>query len=88
MLVVGAHDDSVAVRYTALARMSRCRRRARTCWSRPGWRRWCGRPAQSQARILWVGSLTVDRDVRTADMDGRAATLTRLEFDLLATLAS
>jgi DNA-binding response OmpR family regulator len=42
----------------------------------------------SQARILWVGNLTVDRDARTADTDGRAVKLTRLEFDLLATLAS
>ena len=35
-----------------------------------------------------VGSLTVDRDARTAHVDGRTVKLTRLEFDLLATLAS
>ena len=35
-----------------------------------------------------MGSLTVDRDGRTARVDGRPVKLTRLEFDLLATLAS
>ena len=35
-----------------------------------------------------MGGLTVDRDARTAHVDGRAVKLTRLEFDLLATLAS
>jgi DNA-binding response OmpR family regulator len=35
-----------------------------------------------------VGSLTVDRDARTAQVDAQAVKLTQLEFDLLATLAS
>ena len=35
-----------------------------------------------------VGSLTVDRDARAAQVDSRPVKLTRLEFDLLATLAS
>ena len=35
-----------------------------------------------------VGSLTVDCDARTAEVEQRAVKLTRLEFDLLQTLAS
>jgi two-component system response regulator MtrA len=46
------------------------------------------RAGPPQTRIVRVGSLTVDRDARTAQADGRAIKLTRLEFDLLATLAS
>ena len=38
--------------------------------------------------MLRVGSLTVDCDARTAQVDDRAVKLTRLEFDLLQTLAS
>ena len=38
-------------------------------------------------RILRVGSLTVDCDARTASSDGQAIPLSRLEFDLLQTLA-
>jgi DNA-binding response OmpR family regulator len=35
-----------------------------------------------------VGSVTVDRGARTAHVDNRPVNLTRLEFDLLATLAT
>ena len=38
--------------------------------------------------MLRVGSLTVDCDARTAQVDKQAVKLTRLEFDLLQTLAS
>jgi DNA-binding response OmpR family regulator len=38
--------------------------------------------------MLRVGSLTVDCDARLAHVDNRAVKLTRLEFDLLQTLAS
>ena len=39
-------------------------------------------------RVARVGSLTVDQDARVAEVAGRAVRLSRLEFDLLATLAS
>lgn len=38
-------------------------------------------------RVLRVGSLTVDCDARIASTEGRVIPLTRLEFDLLQTLA-
>ena len=53
----------------------------------------CGEPQTiGLLRALRAGEiprgLTVDRDARTAHVDGRGVKLTRLEFDLLATLAS
>jgi DNA-binding response OmpR family regulator len=39
-------------------------------------------------RVLQVGSLRLDTDARTAHVADRAVSLTRLEFDLLACLAS
>jgi DNA-binding response OmpR family regulator len=38
--------------------------------------------------MLRVGSLTVDCDARVAQVDDRRVNLSRLEFDLLQTLAS
>jgi DNA-binding response OmpR family regulator len=43
---------------------------------------------EQRRQVARVGSLTVDCDARTAEVDSRAVTLTRLEFDLLQTLAS
>jgi DNA-binding response OmpR family regulator len=40
-----------------------------------------------QRRILQVGSLRIDSDAREATINGRAVPLTRLEFDLLESLA-
>jgi len=45
------------------------------------------REEQPRRRILRLGSLTVDCDARTASVDHRPVPLTRLEFDLLQTLA-
>ncbi|MGH2867838.1 MAG: winged helix-turn-helix transcriptional regulator, partial [Solirubrobacteraceae bacterium] len=42
---------------------------------------------RQRRRVLRVGSLTVDCDARVATSDGTPVTLTRLEFDLLQTLA-
>ena len=41
-----------------------------------------------RTRVLRIGSLTVDCDARTATIDQTPLTLSRLEFDLLQTLAS
>ena len=38
--------------------------------------------------MLRVGSLTVDCDARVAQVDDRRVNLSRLEFDLLQTLAT
>lgn len=43
---------------------------------------------QERRRILRVGSLCVDCDARVASIDEQPVALTRLEFDLLQTLAS
>jgi DNA-binding response OmpR family regulator len=45
------------------------------------------RAGPQETRILRVGSLSVDRDARSAEVDSRPVKLTGLEFDLLATLA-
>jgi DNA-binding response OmpR family regulator len=73
---------------TAPARTSRCRQRARRCSWAAGLEALVRRTGPPQRRIMRVGGLTVDRDARTAHADGRSVKLTRLEFDLLATLVS
>lgn len=42
----------------------------------------------SDERIISIGSLRLNLDAREVDVDGERALLTRLEFDVLATLAS
>jgi DNA-binding response OmpR family regulator len=90
VLVVGADDDSAAVRYyragadlalsthssplLVAAGLEALARRA------PG--------EQQRPQMLRVGSLTVDCDARVAEVDHRAVKLSRLEFDLLQTLAT
>jgi len=44
--------------------------------------------SEQRRQVVRVGSLTVDCDARTAEVEQRAVKLTRLEFDLLQTLAS
>ncbi len=88
VLVLGADDDSAGVRYyragadVALPSGSSpllvAGLEALAC--RTGF--------QERRQVLRVGRLTVDCDARSAEVDGRALGLTRLEFDLLATLAS
>jgi DNA-binding response OmpR family regulator len=90
VLVVGADDDSAAVRFyragadlalpsqssplLVAAGLEALARRAGT--------------EEQRRRILRVGSLTVDCDARVAQVDNRPVKLSRLEFDLLQTLAS
>ena len=88
VLAVGVDDDSAAVRcYRAGADIA-------LPWESSGLLVAAGlealarRAGAPQARVVRVGSLTVDRDARTAHVENRALKLTRLEFDLLATLAS
>ena len=43
--------------------------------------------SEQRRRVVRVGRLMIDRDARTAHFDGQPLALTRLEFDLLETLA-
>jgi DNA-binding response OmpR family regulator len=89
VLVVGADDDSAGVRcYRAGADV------ALPSQSSPllvaaGLEALARRTGETKrCKVLRVGSLTVDCEARAAEVDSRPVRLTRLEFDLLQTLAS
>ena len=89
VLVVGADDDSAAVRYyrdgADLALPSHSSSLLLAAGLEALARRTGG---ERRRQIVRVGSLTVDCDARTAEVECRTVKLTRLEFDLLQTLAS
>jgi DNA-binding response OmpR family regulator len=88
VLVVGADDDSAAVRcYRAGADVALPTESSPLLVS-AGLEALVRRASGADTRTLRVGSLTIDKDTRTAQVDRRPVRLTRLEFDLLATLAS
>jgi two-component system OmpR family response regulator len=87
VLVLGVDDDSAAVRsYRAGADVALPSQSSGLLVA-AGLEALARRAGPAETRVMRVGSLTVDRDARTADVDGRPVKLTRLEFDLLATLA-
>jgi DNA-binding response OmpR family regulator len=90
VLVVGADDDSAAVRYyragADLALPTASSPLLITAGLEALARRTAGE--HERRRMLRVGSLSLDCDARTAQVDQRPVKLTRLEFDLLQTLAS
>jgi DNA-binding response OmpR family regulator len=88
VLAVGADDDSAAVRYDRAGADVALPSESSPLLVAAGLEALMRRAGPPQTRITRLGSLTVDRDARTAQVDGRAVKLTRLEFDLLATLAS
>ena len=89
MLVVGADDDSAAVRYYRAGADLALTSRSSPLLVAAGLEALARRTGAEQRRqVVRVGSLTVDCDARTAEVDNRAVKLTRLEFDLLQTLAS
>jgi len=88
VLVVGADDDSAAVRYYRAGADVALPSESSPLLVAAGLEALVRRTGPPQTRIIRVGSLTVDRDARTVHVGGRAVKLTRLEFDLLATLAS
>ena len=88
MLVVGADDDSAAVRYYRAGADVALPSESSPLLVAGGVEALIRRAGPPQTRVVRVGGLTVDQDARTAHGDGRAVNLTRLEFDLLATLAS
>jgi two-component system alkaline phosphatase synthesis response regulator PhoP len=88
VLVVGADDDSAAVRcYRAGADVALPSESSGLLVA-AGLEALARRAGAQETRVVRVGSLTVDRDARTAQVDSRPVRLTRLEFDLLSTLAT
>jgi len=88
VLVVGVDDDSSAVRYYRAGADVALPSESSGLLVAAGLETLARRAGSPQTRVVRVGSLTVDRDARTAQVDGQPVKLTRLEFDLLATLAS
>lgn len=87
VLVVGVDDDSAAVRYYRAGADVALPSESSPLLVAAGVEALVRRASPPHTRIVRVGGLTVDLDARTAQADGRAVNLTRLEFDLLATLA-
>ena len=88
VLVVGVDDDSAAVRYYRAGADVALPSESSPLLVAAGLEALARRAGPQESRVIRVGSLTVDRDARTAQVDSRAVNLTRLEFDLLATLVS
>jgi len=88
VLVVGVDDDSAAVRYYRAGADVALPSESSGLLVAAGLEALARRAGAPQTRVVRVGSLTVDRDARVAEVAGRAVRLTRLEFDLLQTLAS
>ena len=88
VLVLGVDDDSAAVRYYRAGTDVALPSESSGLLVAAGLEALSRRAGPLETRVLRLGSLTVDRDARTAQVDGRPVKLTRLEFDLLATLAS
>jgi DNA-binding response OmpR family regulator len=89
VLVVGADDDSAAVRYYRAGADIALPTNSSPLLVAAGLEALARRTAgeQERRRMLRVGSLTVDCDARVAQVDDRRVNLSRLEFDLLQTLA-
>jgi DNA-binding response OmpR family regulator len=90
VLVLGADDDSSAVRYYGAGADLALPSQAAPLLVTAGLRALARRAGTDRQRrqVIRVGSLTVDRESRTAEVSNRPVRLTRLEFDMLATLAS
>jgi DNA-binding response OmpR family regulator len=89
VLVVGADDDSAGVRYYRAGADVALPSQSSPLLVAAGLEALARRTGeQERCKVLRVGSLTVDCDARAAEVDGRPVRLTRLEFDLLQTLAS
>ncbi len=88
VLVLGVDDDSAAVRYYRAGADVALPSESSGLLVAAGLEALSRRAGPQETRIVRVGSLTVDRDARAAQVDSRPVKLTRLEFDLLATLAS
>ena len=83
VLVVGVDDDSAAVRYYRAGADVALPSESSGLLVAAGLEALARRAGPQETRVVRVGSLTVDRDARTAQVDSRPVRLTRLEFDLL-----
>jgi DNA-binding response OmpR family regulator len=88
VLVVGVDDDSAAVRYYRAGADVALPSESSGLLVAAGLEALARRAGPQETRVVRVGTLSVDRDARSAQVDSRPVKLTRLEFDLLATLAS
>ena len=89
VLALGADVDSAAVRYYRAGADLALPSTSSPLLVAAGLESLARRTGSEQRRqVVRVGSLTVDCDARTAEVEQRAVKLTRLEFDLLQTLAS
>jgi DNA-binding response OmpR family regulator len=88
VLVLGADDDSAAVRYYRAGADVTLPSESSPLLVAAGLETLMRRVGPPDGRTLRIGSLTIDRDARTVHVDGRSVKLTRIEFDLLATLAT
>lgn len=88
VLVLGVDDDSAAVRYYRAGADVALPSESSGLLVAAGLETLSRRAGPQETRVLRAGSLTVDCDARTAQVENRPVKLTRLEFDLLATLAS
>ena len=77
MLVVGVDDDSAAVRYYRAGADLALPSESSGLMVAAGLDALARRPAPQETRVLRVGSLTVDRDGRTAQVDSRPVKLTQ-----------
>jgi two-component system, OmpR family, response regulator PrrA len=82
VLVLGAGDDSAAVRYYRAGADVALPSESSGLLVAAGLGALSRRAGPHDTRIVRVGSLTVDRDARAAHVDSRLVKLTRREFDL------
>lgn len=88
VLVVGVDDDAAAVRYYRAGADVALPSESSALLVAAGLEALGRRGGPPENRVVRVRGLTVDRDARTVEVHGRPVAVTRLEFDLLATLAS
>jgi DNA-binding response OmpR family regulator len=88
VLVIGADDDSAAVRYYRAGADAALPSESSGLLVAAGLEAVARRAGPQETPVVRVGSLAVDRDARIAQVEGRPVKLTRLEFDLLQTLAT
>ena len=80
VLVVGADDDSAGVRYDRAGADVALPSESSPLLVAAGLEALVRRVGPPQTRIVRIGSLTVDRDARTAQVDGRAVKLSLIHI--------
>ncbi len=88
VLVLGVDDDSAAVRYYRAGADVALPSESSGLLVAAGLEAVGRHAGPRETRVQRVGSLTIDRDARIVQVHDRPVSLTRLEFDLLVTLAN